>query len=474
MPNTLVNIYHHFPSPMRNLAASARGYYLRRWRYGPETEKFVEEALERDQWSREQWKTWREERLAFMLNHAANHVPYYRQHWSERRQRGDHASVEILENWPILKKDDVRQNANAFVAEDCDPRKMYANATSGTTGMPITFYMRREALRLWYGIFEARMRHWHDVSIRERWAILGGQLVVPFDQKKPPYWVKNAGLNQLYMSTHHMTTKNADVYLEALRDFGPTHMITYPSSANFLATQILEQGLKPPALKVIFSNAEVLLDQQRETISKAFGCPVVNTYGMSELIAGASECKHGSMHLWPEIGTIEGFALDEDVPIAAGEHGRFIITGLLNADMPLIRYDMGDRGQLAADDATCACGRHLPIALSVDGRMNDMIVTADGRRIFWLNPVFYNMPVQEAQIIQETLTDIRVCVVPTPDYTPHTGETILQRLRERVGDMNMSVEIMDHVPRSKDGKLRGVISRISSTNPAQVQERDLV
>ncbi len=42
-------VYHKLPSPLRSLAASAWGLRLRRWRYGPNTERFVEEALERDE-----------------------------------------------------------------------------------------------------------------------------------------------------------------------------------------------------------------------------------------------------------------------------------------------------------------------------------------------------------------------------------------------------------------------------------------
>jgi hypothetical protein len=31
-----VKLYHHLPYPLRVLAVSARGYYLRWWRYGPD------------------------------------------------------------------------------------------------------------------------------------------------------------------------------------------------------------------------------------------------------------------------------------------------------------------------------------------------------------------------------------------------------------------------------------------------------
>jgi len=69
-----LEIYHHLPYPMKVLGASLHGYYLRWWRYGKDTEKLVEEALERDTWTEPQWRSWQEERLAYIL-HGQKNVP---------------------------------------------------------------------------------------------------------------------------------------------------------------------------------------------------------------------------------------------------------------------------------------------------------------------------------------------------------------------------------------------------------------
>ena len=136
MNDALVKLYHHMPQPVRTLAASLRGLYLRSWRYGPETERLAEEAIGRESWSPEQWRTWQEERLAFVLHRAATQVPYYREQWATRRRHGDKASWEYLENWPILEKDSLRENSRAFVVDSCDVRKMFHERTSGSTGKP--------------------------------------------------------------------------------------------------------------------------------------------------------------------------------------------------------------------------------------------------------------------------------------------------------------------------------------------------
>src|SRR5580765_8212784 len=124
MTSRLLPLYHRLPPRMRSAAATLRGWYLNRWRYGPESRALMQEARERDGWSAVDWQKWREERLAYVLRRAATSVPYYRDMWSARRQRGDRSSWEILENWPILEKDTLRANPRRFVADDCDTRRM--------------------------------------------------------------------------------------------------------------------------------------------------------------------------------------------------------------------------------------------------------------------------------------------------------------------------------------------------------------
>ena len=55
-------------------------------------------------------------------------------------------------------------------------------------------------------------------------------------------------------------------------------------------------------MTVAITNAEPVFDYQRWAIAEAFQCPVRETYGMAEIVAAASECTAGKLHLWPEVG----------------------------------------------------------------------------------------------------------------------------------------------------------------------------
>src|SRR2546422_9079486 len=167
---------------------------FRSWsRYGRDTPRLVAEAQEREHWIAAQWDAWREERLAYVLPRAATRVPYYRAQWSARRRQGDHASWEVLENWPILDNERVREPPAAFIADDRNPRWMFNEHTSGTTGKPLVLWRTHQTMRSLHALAVARTRAWHGVSRRDRWAMLGGQLVVPTATRRPPFWGWRSG-----------------------------------------------------------------------------------------------------------------------------------------------------------------------------------------------------------------------------------------------------------------------------------------
>jgi phenylacetate-CoA ligase len=461
MPDRL-SIYHRLPYPLRVAAASIWGYYLRSWRYGSETERLVAETLERETWNAEKWKNWQEEKLAFILHRAATQVPYYRTYWQERRKKGDRSSWEQLSNWPILDKDTLRLQPSAFVAEDCNINKMYAEHTSGTTGTPLHIWFNRSTLIEWYAIFEARIRRWYGVSYKVPWGIFGGQVVAPITQKEPPYWVRNLSLNQIYFSVLHIAPWTFQAYIEEIKNSRLTHLIIYTNSLYSIACEV-PSSLQPikSELKVIFTNAEPLFDFQRKKLEEVFGCPVKETYGLAEMVCAASECEHGNMHWWPEAGVPE-IVNDEGEPGKPGETGRLIATGLLNPDMPLIRYDTKDLATQPAQDGRCECGRSLPLAGKFIGRFDDIIITSDGRKLTQLDTIFDpHLPLKEAQIVQTALDEFVIRVVPDNGWTKKDADYLVTELQKRVGKISVQVKEEKQIERTWAGKFRIIVSRLN-------------
>ena len=454
-------LYGTLPPFGRGAAASAYGYFLRWWRYGPGLEDRVEAARERETWSSTDWDRWAEARLAHVLERAATRVPYYRSLWRQRRADGDERSWTRLENWPILDKQQLRRQPSAFLADDVDRRTLFESRTSGTTGIPLTLWHSQQTARAWYGLNELRSRRWYGLDVRTPWAILGGQAVIPLEQRRPPFWTWNAGLRQLYMSSMHISPSTAADYADAMVRHGVRYLYGYSSTMYLLARMIRERGVVAPRMVVAISNAEPLLPHQRELIGETFGCPVRETYGMSEMVAGASECEAGRLHVWPEAGMLEVLAPDGR-RLGPGVGGEFVCTGLLNDDMPLVRYRVGDHGSVAPDAPPCACGRTLPSIADIDGRVTDNLTTPDGRRFFAVNAVFEGLPIHERQVIQQALDHIEVHVVPDEGFGPEDERLIIERLRQRVGTVRIDIRRVERIPRGSNGKFKNVVNLVAN------------
>jgi phenylacetate-CoA ligase len=445
----LLSAYHRLPYQARCAAAGLFGAYLNRWRFDRRTESLIEQALERERWTAAQWKDWREERLARLLHRAATRVPYYREFWRQRRLKGDRRAWDVLEYWPILEKEELRRRPQDFVADDCDRNRMFAEHTSGTTGTPIVLWRSRETVRQWYALHEARCRAWYGITRHDRWAIVGGRQVVPPEQRKPPFWVWNPALKQLYLSAFHVAPARAAAYLDAIRHYRVEYILGYSASIAILAGEAIRTGLTLP-LKVVVTNAEPLTAAQRSVIEQAFECPVRETYGLAEIVAAASECECGNLHEWPETGISESDSEDE-----------LIATGLINPDMPLIRYRTGDRRMIPAPGVACSCGRRLPMFGLVQGRLDDVLYLRDGRQIGRLDPVFKSeLRIREAQVIQETLDRLRVRFVAAENFNEASSEEILRAIRGSLGPVQVVLERMDAIPREANGKFRAVICQL--------------
>ena len=251
-------------------------------------------------------------------------------------------------------------------------------------------------------------------------------------------------------------------YLDALVRYRITYLLGYTSSLYELAKSVLRLGRRDIKLAVVVTNAEPVFDYQRRAIEEAFQCAVRETYGMAEMVAAASECNHGKLHLWPEAGVLE--VIGEIAGREQSASGELVSTGLVNFDMPLIRYRMGDCGSLSDDGKPCPCGRTLPILHSLDGRSDDVLYTADGRHVGRLDPVFKGkLSIVEAQIVQEALDLIRVNYVPANDASAESGLAIARQLQARMGDIKVVLNPVEALPRETNGKFRAVVCNLSAS-----------
>ena len=455
MTGLLQRSYFAMPNAMQSVALTTYGWRLRFLRYGSYHRSVLRELLDSQWYSPVQLEEDQFRRLNAVLDHAATRVPFYRTRGLPRRI----SSLGDLRDLPILRKSDIREHQGENLVSQDEPKHGLEIHTGGTTGTPLTIRCNRASLQRNYAFF-ARLLNWAGVPRGSCVATFAGRTLVPPDQSAPPYWRMNFAGSALLMSSYHLSTTTVDAYIERLRSFQPALIDSYPSSLEPLARRLLAVGSSTIRPRAIVTSSETLVPATRRLLEEAFGCQVFDYYGAGEMAAFVSQCESGSYHVNPEFGIVE--ILRDGQPVAPGETGEIFATGFVNPVMPLIRYATGDLA--VQGSGSCACGRAFPVIERIEGRVDDVLITPEGRHIGRLDPIFKSAAsILEARIVQDAMDHVRLDVVPASDYSAAGEALLVQELCRRLGpSMRVDVVQLPSIPRERSGKLRMVVREVPS------------
>lgn len=455
----LQNIYNISPVLLQNFIVTVYGRILHRRRYGGKSEHYTEELLKSQWYGAEHVDAIRLNSLKKIIEEAGRNVSYYRKIFRDISLKPARLkTIDDLSHIPLLDKETLRKNPDAFINEGVPRNKIISLYTSGTTGAPMKVCCSADTLQRCYAFWN-RLRTWNGTQIGSRRATFGGRIIVPSSQNRPPLWRYDSYGRNMLFSSYHLSENNLPAYCEKIMKWKPEDIVSYPSSLYVVSEFALRNKLKLPEPKSIITTAETLLQYQREKIEEAFHTKITDQYSCTEMALFVSQCKYGSYHVHPEFGIVE--ILDEDgKPCETGKPGEVVCTSFINTVQPLIRYRLGDT--MAWSDRVCGCGRTFPTVATLIGRKDDMITAPDGRKVGRLDPIFKGYSgIREAQIIQDDLYNITLKYVPDKNFTASQLEEILWELRERVGpSLKIHTDRVTQIPREKNSKFRAVISKV--------------
>jgi phenylacetate-coenzyme A ligase PaaK-like adenylate-forming protein len=448
----------YFATPVwaQNVLANVYGARLRHLRYGDAQRRLLDQLIAGECAPHDVVHRAQLEALRSVVAHAYATVPLY-----QDRNIGRDVRIEALSDLrslPLLRKDDLRQPKERTISSHYRGKRLQTIHTGGTTGKPLTIYCDRSALQRNYA-FYSRLLAWAGIGRDDRIAVFAGRTIVAPTQSKPPYWRTNRAGHALLFSSYHISSSTLPDYVAALERFAPALIDSYPSSVGAIARFLLQQRITTIRPRAIVTSSETLLDGVRREIETAFACPVFDHYGGAEMAAFISQCERGRYHVNPEFGVVE--ILRDGVPARAGEMGEIIATGFVNRVMPLVRYATGDLAE--ADGSPCPCGRAFPTVARIVGRLDDTIVTPDGRMIGRLDPIFKaGSTVRESRIVQDAVDHVRLEIVPEGNLPDRERDDLLRELAARLGPtMRIDLVAVAGIPRTASGKLRTVVNEVS-------------
>ena len=460
MAGVFHNIYLASPWLIQVLAVSVYGAKLYLREYGKEFRTLLNEFESHARFSAAELEAYQAEQIRALIAHCYEHVPYYKRVMNDRGLTpADIRNAADLQKMPILTRRMLIENGDDLIARNYKKSDLIVGYTSGTAASPIRVVWDKKVC-LMKTVVDWRQKRQGGIEPFDRIAYFIGRQIVPATVKRPPYWRHNWVLNHLFFSAFHLANQNMGFYLNKLAKFRPKAIEGFPSTLAFVAEYLNRHGQTFP-VKAVFTSAEPLLSTQRAAIEKAFCCKVFDFLGMSERVIFATECsRHEGKHLDTDFGHTE-IVGDESAPHAKG-FGRIVATGLHNYALPLIRYRTSDVSSFYEEP--CSCGRPFPRIHDVSTRDEDIVTTPDGR---YLSPSALStatkdlISVEHIQIIQEDLHNFVLRLVPRSDFRQEELAPVRRSLQEILGDqINIRVEIVEHIARTQSGKFRSIISQV--------------
>ena len=437
---------------------------LHTWMLTRNTYHYYKE-LKKSQWlSTEKIKDLQEKKLRKLIRHAYNHTSYYREVMDQANvQPEDIQHIEDLKKIPLLTKALVKESLYFdLLSGNHDKSKILKITTSGSTGEPFVCFADQHQLDIRWSA-TLRGQEWAGYQFGDRQARLWHQtLGMTFTQvvrEKLNAWLSR----RLFIPAFSLDSQKIEKTVRLLEKYKPTFIDGYAESFNLLARYLSNREIKVRP-KGIMTSAQVLPEKSRETISSVFHCGVFDKYGSREFSGIAYECDHHKgHHIVAENYIVE--VLKNGKPAKPGEVGEIVITDLNNYCMPFIRYRIGDLGVAMDSKKPCSCGRGLPMIGDIEGRVQSIIMGANG--VYLPNTFFshlfkdYDYAIEKYQVIQLAQNKITLKIIKADRFQESVIEEITSTLKKYLGEeMKIKVQFTKHIPMVRTGKHQTSISKL--------------
>ena len=421
--------------------------------------------LKRSQWlAATKVRELQEERLRRLVDHAYRHVPFYRERMDARGLKpGDIHGIDDLAKLPLLTKEDVRENLFFdLFSDNHDYREVQRIATSGSTGEPFVCFADRHQLEMRWAA-TLRSMEWTGYRFGDRQARLWHQTIGMSWSQVARERLDALFNRRIFIPAFEMSEADVRRALSRIERHRPVLIDGYAECFNYLAGHLKDRRaeIRP---KGLISSAQVLPDDSRGVIESAFHTRVFDKYGSREFSGIAYECDaHAGHHVVAENYVVE--VLKDGRPAPPGETGEVVITDLNNFCMPFLRYRIGDLAVAMDALDPCPCGRGLPRLGRIEGRIQSMIVGAEGRvvpgSLFLHLFKDYDWILRHFQVVQERPGEVLLKVVKGPRFEAAAFEELLRELRHYVGrSCRIEVDFVDAIPMVRTGKRATSLSSV--------------
>jgi phenylacetate-CoA ligase len=362
----------------------------------------------------------------------------------------------------------TRHDQRAFFDQQEPPDdSMYVHQTSGSTALPVRFHVTRDSYE-WRTAVMDRAYGWGGAEEGRRslhiWAADHG--VPPLAQRVKRRVHLALQRREFFDAFQQFSNAERQACVALINRYRPFSLVGYTGQIVDIARYVRDHpGSLTWKPRTMVSAAEGLQPGQRELLEAHLVDEVFMSYGSREFMSVGMECaRHGGFHVNSDNVVVE-VVDDAGVPVAAGMEGRIVITDLHNAATPFIRYEIGDVGVMAPDEA-CPCNRPFPMLASVDGRLQDVVHTPRGPVSALY--VTYTMRqfddwIEGYQVVQDRRDAAHVRLLTNAPLSDEKLAPVTALLREGLGEgVAITYERVAELERRRTGKVALVISTVDA------------
>jgi len=365
------------------------------------------------------------------LQHAINTTNYYR----------NYSKYKTVSECPVITKDTIKDNYEDFISNNYKKENLIQTTTSGSYGTPFTFLFTKEKKEIQRSdiIYFSKWAY-YDVGVKHGYALA----------KNKPMLLQILQ-NQYVIIPFKITEDWLEKEVQKLKKRKLKVLIGYPSTLGAIAKHILMKN-ETYKLDGVITISEVLTDNVREDITKAFGVKPLSRYTTEELGVLGMECpEEQNLHL-NNVNFIIEILDKNNNRVQPGEQGEVVVTDLHSHAMPLIRYKTGDLAILG--EKTCSCGLKTPYLKKLLGRQLEVIYAPDGNKVesMTINGRMRDIKgIRQFQFVQTGKSEYTLNIVKQVENIDESE--IINRYKVVLGqEANILFNYVDDIPPLNSGK----------------------
>lgn len=381
-------------------------------------------------WSRAEVRHWQEERLQELIRHHHTHTPYYHDLFGRLGlEPGDIRTLDDLQKIPPVTKEEIYANFDALTPVNLASIR-YKKAVTGGSVSTLKYYLD---LKSWSFSTAMKIYSWKTCGYRygDSFANLGGTSLFSVNTRSWKHSLYYRLKSSIQLSAMNMSEEVVISYIDIIRKHRAKYIYGYAAAIYLLARYINANNIKLNSVKGCFATSEVLTEEYRSEIEKAFGY-VMDCYGARDGGIHAYEIERGRYHV--------GYnAIAETVNEFEKDTGTLVVTDLLNYAFPFIRYEIGDDVELQKEPDSNYNGQVIRRVL---GRTPDIIKLENGRVLAGVGfyVMFGRFNVSAYKIQKSGPLELRVQLQKKQDYDMEEEKHIIDTIKKHAGD-DCSVKI---------------------------------